>query len=55
MIYKIVPSTRFKKDLKIALKRGYNMSLLNEVRAMEINIAIALTLIMHYFLEIKTF
>ncbi len=25
MIYKIVPSNQFKKDLKLAIKRGYNM------------------------------
>lgn len=31
MMYKIVSTTKFKRDLKIALKRGYNISLLNEV------------------------
>lgn len=31
MMYKIVASTKFKRDLKIALKRGYNISLLTEV------------------------
>lgn len=30
-MYRIVPSTKFKKDLKLALKRGYNMSLLDDV------------------------
>ncbi len=29
--YKIAPSNHFKKDLKIALKRGYDLSLLNTV------------------------
>lgn len=31
MKYKIVPSTKFKRDLKLAIKRGYNMALLNNV------------------------
>lgn len=31
MNYKIVPSTKFKKDLKLAIKRGYDISLLNTV------------------------
>lgn len=31
MKYKIVPSTKFKRDLKIAIKRGYDISLLNLV------------------------
>ena len=31
MIYRIVPSSRFKKDLKMIYKRGYDISLLNEV------------------------
>lgn len=30
-MYRIVPSTKFKKDLKLALKRGYNISLLDDV------------------------
>ena len=29
--YNIVPTTRFKKDLKLAKKRGYDLSLLSEV------------------------
>ncbi len=29
--YRIVPTGRFKKDLKIARARGYNLSLLGEV------------------------
>ncbi len=29
--YRIVPTGRFKQDLKIARKRGYNLSLLGEV------------------------
>ncbi len=28
MKYKIVPSNKFKKDLKLAIKRGYDISLL---------------------------
>lgn len=31
MNYKIVSSTKFKKDLKLAIKRGYDISLLNTV------------------------
>ncbi|MBT9774923.1 type II toxin-antitoxin system mRNA interferase toxin, RelE/StbE family [Clostridium sp. MCC353] len=31
MKYRIVPSTKFKKDLKLAIKRGYDISLLNTV------------------------
>lgn len=31
MKYKIVPSSKFKKDLKLAIKRGYDVTLLNEV------------------------
>ena len=31
MKYEIVPSTKFKRDLKLAIKRGYDMSLMNEV------------------------
>lgn len=31
MMYNIVQSSKFKKDLKIAIKRGYNISLLDEV------------------------
>lgn len=31
MKYKIFPSAKFKKDLKLAMKRGYDMSLLDEV------------------------
>lgn len=31
MKYKIVPSTKFKKDLKLAIKRGYDISLLDIV------------------------
>ena len=30
-MYKIVSSSRFKKDLKIAIKRGYNMELLEYI------------------------
>ncbi|MEA5023274.1 mRNA interferase toxin YafQ [bioreactor metagenome] len=30
-MYKIFPSTQFKKDLKLVLKRGYNMNLMDEV------------------------
>lgn len=30
-MYKIVATGRFKKDLKLANKRGYNLSLLSEV------------------------
>lgn len=30
-MYNIVPSTKFKKDLKVAVKRGYDMRLLDEV------------------------
>ncbi len=30
-MYKIVPTTRFKKDLKLAIKRGYNIELLKIV------------------------
>lgn len=29
--YEIVSTNKFKKDLKIAIKRGYNMSLIEEV------------------------
>ena len=29
--YKIVQTTRFKKDLKLAIKRGYNIDLLGNV------------------------
>ncbi len=29
--YKIVQTTKFKKDLKTIIKRGYNLSLLSEV------------------------
>lgn len=31
MKYNIVSSTKFKKDLKLAIKRGYDISLLDEV------------------------
>ena len=31
MKYKITASTRFKKDLKLILKRGYDISLLDDV------------------------
>lgn len=31
MKYKIVSSTKFRKDLKLAIKRGYNISLLDDV------------------------
>lgn len=31
MTYNIVPSTKFRKDLKLILRRGYNVSLLDEV------------------------
>ena len=30
-MYKIVPSNQFKKDLKLAIKRGYDISLLENV------------------------
>ena len=30
-MYNIVSSTKFKKDLKVAIKRGYDMRLLDEV------------------------
>ncbi|MDQ0202869.1 type II toxin-antitoxin system YafQ family toxin [Pectinatus haikarae] len=30
-MYKIVSSSRFKKDLKIAIKRGYNMELMESI------------------------
>ena len=30
-MYKIAASTKFKKDLRLAIKRGYNISLLDEV------------------------
>ena len=30
-MYKIAASTRFKKDLRLAIKRGYNISLLDGV------------------------
>ena len=30
-MYKIIASTKFKKDLKIILKRGYDPSLLDEI------------------------
>lgn len=30
-MYKIVASSRFKKDLKLAIKRGYNMKLLDDI------------------------
>ena len=29
--YEIVPTNKFKKDLKMAIKRGYNMTLIEEV------------------------
>ena len=31
MKYEIVSSARFKKDLKLAIKRGYNMNLMEKV------------------------
>ena len=31
MKYEIVSSARFKKDLKLAIKRGYNMNLIETV------------------------
>lgn len=31
MKYKIIPSSRFKKDLKTAIKRNYNLDLLSEI------------------------
>lgn len=31
MKYSIRPTSKFKKDLKVAIKRGYNISLLNQV------------------------
>ena len=30
-MYKIFPSTKFKKDLKLIIKRGYDTTLLNKV------------------------
>ena len=30
-MFKIVPSNRFKKDLKLAIRRGYKIDLLDEV------------------------
>lgn len=30
-MYKIFPSSKFKKDLKMAIKRGYDMNLLDEI------------------------
>ena len=30
-MYKIVATTRFKKDLKLIIKRGYNLALMDEV------------------------
>lgn len=30
-MYKIVPSTKFKKDLKVIIKRGYDMRLLDDI------------------------
>ncbi len=30
-MYKIIPTTRFKKDLKLAIKRGYNIDLLENI------------------------
>ena len=30
-MYKIVASSRFKKDLKLSIKRGYNMKLLDDI------------------------
>ncbi|MCL2200566.1 MAG: type II toxin-antitoxin system YafQ family toxin [Oscillospiraceae bacterium] len=30
-MYKIAASTKFKKDLRLAIKRGYNISLLDDV------------------------
>jgi mRNA interferase YafQ len=37
MKFKIFPSARFKKDLKTAIKRGYDMKLLDEVVSMLAN------------------
>ncbi|MDR0914031.1 MAG: type II toxin-antitoxin system YafQ family toxin [Oscillospiraceae bacterium] len=37
MKYTVKPSSAFKKDYKAALKRGYDMTLLNEVVAMLAN------------------
>ena len=37
MKFNIVPTTKFKKDLKLAIKRGYDMSLLEEVIEVLIN------------------
>lgn len=34
MNYKIVSSGKFKRDLKIAIKRGYDMTLLDEIVTM---------------------
>lgn len=33
MMYEIVSSTKFKKDLKLALKRNYDISLLENIVA----------------------
>ncbi len=33
-MYKIIQTSRFKKDLKTAIKRGYNMELLDKVVTM---------------------
>ena len=30
-MYNIVATNKFKKDLKLAIKRGYNISLLNDI------------------------
>lgn len=30
-MYNIVVTNKFKKDLKLAIKRGYNISLLNDI------------------------
>lgn len=30
-MYEVVPSTRFRKDYRLAVKRGYNMKLLETV------------------------
>ena len=35
--YKIVPTGKFKRDLKVAIKRGYDISLLDTVVSMLIN------------------
>lgn len=35
-MYEVVASTKFKKDLKLAIKRGLDISLLNEISNKEL-------------------